>query len=168
MSKKEKNILITSTDLILLNTLLYLYDKLKSPVSIPDIEKETGIRYTTIRYSINKFKKLGILEEHKIEKRGVPVTGYVPKTKTILVIDKNYLLVILDDLVIPLNPSFIDFSPYIGKTLPLDQAPDVIKTIVEQIHKDLGSLVEYGLLLKRDYLDILFQQYMEMRKQLYS
>lgn len=169
--RKEKaieNILVTSTDLIILNALLYLYNTKREPITIPEIARSTAINYTTIRYSLNKFKNFGAIEEVPLDEKRAKMMGYVPKTKCVIVIDKSYVIIVLEDLIIPYLVSNTDMSNYVGKIISLEEAPMEIKQIIESIGENIETLLEYGYLLKEDYLDILYKQYLDLRKKLYS
>lgn len=157
----KNNQIITSTDQIVLNTLLYLYNLNKKPVSIADLEKVTSLRYTTIRYSVNKFNKLGILEKVKSDDK---VTRYIPKTRVILPLSRNYVLIVLDAMAFP----YITASPIpdeqIGMVIDIKEAPKEIKEAIRDILGDLSILFEYRDFLKESLLIELYRQYLSFRK----
>jgi len=153
--------IITSTDQVVLNTLLYLYNLTKKPVSITDLEEVTSLRYTTIRYSINKFCKFGILEKVKYDDK---ITRYIPKTKIILPLSKNYVLIVLDTIAF----AYITASPIpeerVGMIVDIKNAPKEIKEAIRDILGDLSLLLEYRDFLKEDLLMELYKQYLSLRK----
>jgi len=158
---KNNQIIITSTDQIVLNTLLYLYNLNKKPVSIADLEEVTSLRYTTIRYSVNKFCNLGILERVKSDDK---VTRYLPKTRVILPLSKNYVLIVLDAIAFPYITSTPIPEEQIGVIISIKDAPKEIKEAVRDIVGDLSLLIEYRELLKEHLFRELYKQYLSLRK----